>query len=70
MTNREREQIIDIAIRDYNNAISNPSTNRKQKIAFAINMMENAFIMCSIWNVKGIEELRQTIIKANARFTK
>lgn len=27
-------------------------------------MMENVYIMCSKWNVNGIEELRKTITEA------
>lgn len=67
MTNKEREQIIEIALRDYNIVVSE-SRIIKQRIINAVNMMENAYIMCSMWNVKNIEKLRQTIIKAKSKY--
>lgn len=67
MTNKEREQIIEIALRDYNMAVSGFQI-QKPRIINAINMMENAYIMCSMWNVKNIEELRQAIIEAKSKY--
>ena len=61
MRNTERELIIENALRDYNAA---KQTGNTEKIARAINDMENVFISVSCFSVKGTEKLRQTIIKA------
>jgi len=58
MTNKDREKIIENAIREYKNSES------KKNIENALNMMENVYTMCSLWSVKGIEQLRQTIFEA------
>ena len=61
MTTREREQIIHNALRDYNAA---KQSRDSDKIACAINAMENVYICVSLWGVKGTETLRQTILSA------
>lgn len=35
-----------------------------EKIAFAINGLDNVYIMCARFNVKGNEEVRQLILNA------
>lgn len=62
MTNTEREQIIKNALRDYNAA---KQTGDNEKIARAVNDMENVFYCVSRFAVNGTEKLRETIIKAN-----
>jgi hypothetical protein len=61
MRNTERELIIENALRNYNAA---KQTENAEKIARAINDMENVFICVSCFQVKGTEKLRQTILKA------
>lgn len=58
MTNWDREKIIENAIREYKNSES------KKSIENALNMMENVYIMCSLWSVKGIVQLKQNICEA------
>ncbi|MFA7675365.1 MAG: hypothetical protein WCY38_04800 [Endomicrobiia bacterium] len=62
MTNKERENIIQNAIKQYNNSTS------KESILSAVNMMENTYIAYSKWNVNGIEELRKIIIEAKEKY--
>ena len=61
MTNGQRKQLIVNAIRDYNTA---KASRDKDRIAKAINDMENAFICVSLRQTEGTEKLRQTIIVA------
>jgi len=60
MTNTQKEQVIQNAIQEYRMA----KWGNKDKIAFTINGLHNAYIMCSNFNIKGCEELRQLILKA------
>lgn len=67
MTNKERAELIQNAIRDYKAAKESGDT---QKIRNAVNDMENTFAAVCLWGVPGTEELRQMILSAkedNAR---
>ena len=67
MTNKERAELIQNAIRDYKAAKESGDT---QKIRNAANDMENTFFAVCLWGVPGTEELRQMILSAkedNAR---
>lgn len=61
MTNAERKIIISNALRDYNNA---KQSGDAQRIAHAINDMENVYICVHLYAVEGTEKLRQTILTA------
>ena len=61
MTNKERAELIQNAIRDYRAA---RESGDAQKIRFAVNYMENTFFAVSLWAVPGTEELRQMILSA------
>ena len=61
MTNTEKKQLIENALRDYNAA---KQSGNADKIARAVNDMENVFICVSLWAVEGTEKLRQTILTA------
>ena len=61
MTNSERAELIQNAIRDYKAA---RESGNARKICHAVNGMENAFIAVCLWAVPGTEELRQMIISA------
>jgi hypothetical protein len=61
MTNKERAELIQNAIRDYKAA---KESGDAQKIRFAVNYMENTFFAVSLWAVPGTEELRQMILSA------
>lgn len=62
MTNKERAELIQNAIRDYKAAKESGDT---QKIRNAVNDMENTFSAVCLWAVPGTEELRQMILSAN-----
>lgn len=67
MTNKIRKQIIQNAIREYKTAILSEGELRYEKIAKALNMMENVFIMCSVSRVEGIDKLRWFINDAKKK---
>ena len=54
MRDAHKELVIKTAIREYENSVL---FGFSSSTAHAINMMENAYIMCSAYNIKGIEEL-------------
>ena len=67
MTNKERAELIQNAIRDYKTARESGDV---QKIRHTVNDMENTFSAVCLWAVPGTEELRQMILSAkedNAR---
>lgn len=61
MTNNERAELIQNAIRDYKAA---RESGDAQKIRHAVNDMENTFSAVCLWGVPGTEELRQMILSA------
>lgn len=61
MTNKERAELIQNAIRDYKAA---KESGDAQKIRHAVNDMENTFAAVCLWGVPGTEELRQMILSA------
>lgn len=61
MTNKERAELIQNAIRDYKAA---KESGDAQKIRHAVNDMENTFSAVCLWGVPGTEELRQMILSA------
>ena len=63
MSHKQYEQLIENAIRDYKAAKQN---NNKQKLEMAINDMENVFFCVCLRQVKGTENLRQTILEAKS----
>lgn len=64
MANREREKIIQNALTQYKNSYS------KYQLENALNMMENVFMMCSPWNVKGISQLQISIKEAKKKLNR
>lgn len=67
MTNNERAELVQNAIRDYKAA---RESGDARKIRIAVNDMENTFSAVCLWAVPGTEELRQMILSAkedNAR---
>ena len=61
MTNTERKQIIQNALRYYTTA---KQSGDAAKIARAIDDMENVYICVCLWAVEGAEKLRKTILEA------
>lgn len=66
MRDAHKELIMKTAIQEYKNSVL---FGFSRNTAHAINMMENAYIMCS-YNIKGIEELRRTIQEAKEKYKK
>lgn len=66
MRDAHKELIMKTAIQEYKNSVL---FGFSRNMAHAINMMENAYIMCS-YNIKGIEELRRTIQEAKEKYKK
>lgn len=56
MRDAHKELVMKTAIQEYKNSVL---FGFSRSTAHAINMMENAYIMCS-GNIEGIEELRRT----------
>lgn len=61
MTNKERAELIQNAIRDYKAA---RESGDAQKIRHAVNDMENTFSAVCLWGVPGTEDLRKMILSA------
>ena len=61
MTNKERTELIQNAIRDYKAA---RESGDAQKIRHTVNDMENTFSAVCLWGVPGTDELRQIILCA------
>lgn len=64
LTNKERERIIQNALTQYKKSHS------KYEIKNALNMMENVFIMCNSWNVKGISQLQMSMNEAKEKLNR
>lgn len=61
MTTTEMSEMIMRDIADYNDA---KRSGDKQKIEWAINSMENVYIMVCCYTVPGSDMLRKTILEA------
>lgn len=61
---RRKEKVIKTAIQEYKNSVF---FGFGSNTANAINVMENAFIMCSPFNIEGIAELQKTIKEAKEK---
>ena len=61
-----KELVMKTAIQEYKNSVL---LGFSRNTAHAINMIENAYIMCS-GNIEGIEELRKTIQEAKEKYKK
>lgn len=66
MRDKHKELVLKTAIQEYKNSVM---LGFSSSTVHAINMMENAYIMCSN-NIEGIEELRRTIQEAKEKYKK
>lgn len=66
MKDAHNELVMKTAIQEYKNSVL---FGFSSSTAHAINMMENAYIMCS-GNIEGIAELRRTIQEAKEKYKK
>lgn len=67
MSNKQKEKVIQNAIQEYRNSVTfgfSTSTPR------AINGMEQAFIMCAPFNIRGTDVLKKTIKEAKEKYKK
>lgn len=58
---RNKELAIESAIQEYKNSISFGVSSRINRV---INMMENVYIMCTPYNIKGVDTLGKAIKEA------
>lgn len=65
MRDAHKELVMKTAIQEYKNSVL---FGFSRNTALAINMMENAFIMCSPFNIQGVAELQKTIKKAKEKY--
>lgn len=64
MRDAHKELVMKTAIQEYKYSVLFGFSRNTEH---AINMMENAYIMCS-GNIEGIEELRRTIMEAKEKY--
>ena len=64
MKNSDRELVIQTALSQYRLAVY---SGKPEKLAYALNEMENVELMCSPWGTKGIGQLRKAIKEARQR---
>ena len=67
MRDSHKELAIKTAIQEYKNSVL---FGFSSSTAHAINMMEEAYYMCSAYNIKGIAELKETIKEAKEKYKK
>lgn len=65
MRNLYKEKVVKTAIQEYKDSVL---FGFGSNTANAINVMENAFIMCSPFNIEGITELQKTIKEAKEKY--
>ena len=63
MTTRERKQIVENDIREYEIAVQ---LGDKSRIQRAVNGIHNTFIMICLWGGEDAEKLRQILLSADA----
>lgn len=67
MKDMHKETVIEVAIQEYKNSVL---FGFSSSTPHAINMMEEAWYMCSPFNIKGIAELEKTIKEAKEKYKK
>ena len=65
MRDSHKELVIKTAIQEYENSVLFGFSG---STAHAIDMMEEAYYMCSAYNIKGIAELKETIKEAKEQY--
>lgn len=65
MRDAHKELVIKTAIQEYKNSVL---FGFSSSTAHIIAMMEEAYCMCSAYNIKGIAELRRTIKEAKEKY--
>ena len=67
MRDKHKEQVIQTAIQEYRDSCCFGFGSRT---AHTISMMEEAYYMCSLYNIRGITALKQTIDEAKDKWKK
>ena len=67
MRDRHKEKVIEVAIQNYKDSVAFGFSSSTKN---AINMMEEAYYMCSGFNIDGISELRKIIDEAKEKYKK
>lgn len=62
---KHKELVIKTAIQEYKNSVL---FGFSSSTVHAIDMMEEAYYMCSAYNIKGIAELKETIKEAKEKY--
>ena len=67
MRDKHKEKVIEVAIQNYKDSVAFGFSSSTKN---AINMMEDAYYMCSGFNIDGISELRKIIDEAKEKYKK
>ncbi len=67
MRDSYKEQVINVAIQNYKNSVLFGFSSSTKN---AINMMEEAYYMCSQFNIDGVSKLREAIDEAKEKYKK
>ena len=67
MRDKHKEKVIEVAIQNYKDSVAFGFSSSTKN---AINMMEEAYYMCSGFNIDGISELRKIIDEAKEKYKK
>lgn len=65
MRDKHKEQVIQTAIQEYRDSCCFGFGSRT---AHTISMMEEAYYMCSLYNIRGIADLKRTIEEAKKKW--
>jgi hypothetical protein len=57
---QHKKQVVENALREYKNSIPFITEQRKLDV---INMLENVYVMCSLFNIKGVDNIKQILLK-------
>lgn len=67
MRDKHKEKVIEVAIQNYKDSVAFGFSSSTKN---AINMMEDAYYMCSGFNIDGISELRKLSMKQKRNIRK
>lgn len=57
---QHKKQVLENALREYKNSIPFITKQRKLDV---ISMLENVYIMCSPFSIKGVDTIKQILLK-------
>lgn len=65
MRDKHKEKVIAVALDEYDRAVR---SNSATEIERTVNMMENVYIMCSLFSVKGFDRLDAALKEARVKY--